>query len=83
MPKAFGRPLDNEEAESEAVRMCRIQPKKWLKYSRQLVRWNAFPAVPDLDAKCRSTQTAAHEDTPARQRVIERVARQIAQDTFE
>src|SRR5712671_5125068 len=74
MPEAFGRPLDDEEAEPEAVRPCRIEPKKWLEYSRQLVRWNAFPAVPDLDAKCRSTPAAADEDTPAGQRMIERVA---------
>jgi hypothetical protein len=45
--------------------------------------WNAFPAVPDLDAKCRSTPAAADEDTPAGQRMIERVAHQIAQDTVE
>jgi hypothetical protein len=34
MPEAFGRPLDNEEPEPEAVRMGRIEPKKWLEYSR-------------------------------------------------
>jgi hypothetical protein len=83
MPEAFDRPLDDEQPEPEAVRPCPTEPKKWLEYSRQLVRWDSFAVVPDLNAKCRSAPAAADEDTPTGQRMIERVAHQIAQDTVE
>jgi hypothetical protein len=83
MPEAAGRPFDDEEPEAEAVRPRRIESEKRLEYGRQFVWRDPLAAIPNLDPKRRSTPTAADEDTPAGQRMIERIAREIAQDAVE
>src|SRR5258708_38176655 len=83
MPEAIGGPLNDKETEPQAVGSHRVEPEKWFEYRCQFVGRDTLAVIAHLDPKCRSMLATADEDTATGRRVIERIAREIAQHTVE
>ena len=80
MPKGVGCSLDYEQPKPKACRARRVEPEERLKNCLDLIRRDARAGIVNLDANRRPAASAADKDAPPRRRVIERVAREIAQD---
>src|SRR5205085_8053045 len=79
MPEKIGRPLDDEEAESEpAGAGCRAALKRQENALLLDFRY-AGASIVHFDANRRAPPTASDKDTPACRGVVDRVAHQIAQ----
>jgi hypothetical protein len=83
MPKAVGGSFDNEQPKSKADRTRRVEPEERLKNCLDLIRRDALAGIVNLDVNRRSAASAADKNAPSRRCVIERVAREIAQDPVE
>ena len=80
MPKGVGCSLDYEQPKPKACRARRVEPEERLKNCLDLIRRDALAGIVNLDANRRPAAPAADKDAPSRRRVIERVAREIAQN---
>ena len=80
MPKAVGRPLDDEQPKPKTCRVRRVEPEERLENCFDLIRWDPLTTIVDLDANRRTAASAADKHAPSRRCVIERVAHEIAQN---
>ena len=80
MPKGVGGSFDNEQPKSKADRTRRVEPEERLKNCLDLIRRDARAGIVNLDANRRSAASAADKNAASGRCVIERVAREIAQD---
>ena len=83
MPKEVGCSLDDEQPEPKACRARRVEPEERLKNCLDPIRRDALAGIVNLDANRRPAASAADKDAPSRRCVIERVAREIAQNPVE
>ena len=80
MPKGVGCSLDYEQPKPKARGARRVETEERLKNCLDLIRRDALAGIVNLDANRRPAAPAADKDAPSRRRVIERVAREIAQN---
>jgi hypothetical protein len=83
MPKAVGSSFYNEQPKSKAGRTRSIEPEEGLENILQLIRRDPVAGIVYLYMNRRPAASAADKDAPSRRCVIERVAREIAQDPVE
>ena len=83
MAEAVGGSFDNEQPKSKAGRTRRIEPGEGLENILQLIWRDPVAGVVYLDVNRRPAASAADKDASSRRCVVERVAREIAQDPVE
>src|SRR5438270_12770780 len=83
MAKAVGGSFNNEQPKSKAGRTSSIEPEEGLENILQLMRRDPVARIVYLDVNRQPAASAADKDAASRRCVIERVAREIAQNPVE